>query len=65
MEGVGVEKAWRECGECEGEGRIENECFEDTCCCVDTLEHGDKVCGECKGKGGWWVATQDILEFGE
>jgi hypothetical protein len=40
------------CGECGGEGYVENDCFEDTCCCADPeTEHGIRTCPTCKGRG--------------
>ena len=40
------------CGECGGEGYVENDCFEDTCCCADPeAEHGIRTCPMCKGRG--------------
>ena len=40
-----------DCYECEGEGFVLNECFEDTCCCADPeLQHGYRICPVCRGK---------------
>jgi len=40
-----------ECDLCGGEGFIEGECFEDTCCCADPEdEHGLIPCPQCNGK---------------
>ena len=37
-----------ECGECGGEGWIDNDCFEDTCCCADPVaSHGIRPCPLC------------------
>lgn len=37
-----------ECYECGGEGFILNECFEDTCCCLDPeMSHGYRPCPNC------------------
>ena len=36
-----------DCAECGGEGFIENDCFEDTCCCADTASHGFRPCPNC------------------
>jgi hypothetical protein len=37
-----------DCPECGGEGIILNDCFEDTCCCLDPEEeHGYKDCPYC------------------
>lgn len=38
-----------ECGECGGDGFVEGDCFEDTCCCSDPLtSHGLVPCPSCK-----------------
>lgn len=38
------------CSECDGEGYVLNDCFEDTCCCLDPeQEHGYSPCPLCKG----------------
>lgn len=40
------------CWECGGEGWIENECFEDTCCCADPeASHGIRPCWRCNPQG--------------
>ena len=40
------------CGECGGDGKVLNDCFEDTCCCADPeLEHGYRTCPACGGFG--------------
>jgi len=40
------------CGECGGDGYIERDCDEDSCCCADPeLEHGIVRCPACKGRG--------------
>lgn len=37
-----------ECPYCYGEGMIELDCFEDTCCCAyPELEHGVMECPHC------------------
>ena len=37
-----------DCSECGGDGFIENDCFEDTCCCADPLtSHGISPCPVC------------------
>ena len=37
-----------ECAYCGGEGFIENDCFEDTCCCLDPeTSHGFRACPTC------------------
>jgi hypothetical protein len=37
-----------DCYECGGEGFIENDCFEDTCCCADPeTSHGLRPCPVC------------------
>lgn len=39
------------CGECDGEGYVLADCFEDTCCCADPeTQHGYVRCGTCGGK---------------
>lgn len=41
-----------ECAECDGSGWIEDDCFEDTCCCADPVtEHGIIHCPMCNPKG--------------
>lgn len=41
-----------ECPQCGGEGYVDNECFEDTCCCADPIkEHGFRPCPLCGGLG--------------
>jgi hypothetical protein len=37
-----------ECPECGGDGSVEHECFEDSCCCLDP--YGD-ICPTCGGDG--------------
>jgi hypothetical protein len=40
------------CVECDGEGYVLNDCFEDTCCCEDPeMEHGYGTCPSCGGRG--------------
>ena len=40
------------CGWCDGEGYVERDCEEDTCCCADPIAaHGLRVCEYCHGKG--------------
>lgn len=37
-----------ECPDCGGDGFIENDCFEDTCCCLDPeASHGFRPCPTC------------------
>ena len=46
-----VDTCEEDCPECGGEGFIEDECFEDTCCCADpATEHGLITCPMCGGK---------------
>ena len=41
-----------ECYECGGEGWIEDQCFEDTCCCADpAASHGLIPCPLCNPEG--------------
>ena len=41
-----------ECPRCGGEGYIEDDCFEDTCCCADPASsHGIVKCPTCQGTG--------------
>lgn len=42
---------WMDCHHCHGEGYVEHDCFEDTCCCLDP---DDEVCRDCDGDGGYW-----------
>jgi hypothetical protein len=40
-----------DCPECDGEGFIDGDCFEDTCCCADPIaSHGIKPCPFCGGR---------------
>jgi hypothetical protein len=40
------------CSNCDGEGYIVDDCFEDSCCCADPeTEHGVITCPTCQGKG--------------
>lgn len=38
-----------ECPDCDGEGMVEGDCFEDTCCCAEPHELED--CTTCQGTG--------------
>jgi hypothetical protein len=41
----------KECPECGGEGWVEGDCFEDTCCCADPASsHGLVKCSLCGNK---------------
>ena len=41
-----------DCPECGGEGFVEGDCFEDTCCCADPVtQHGLVRCPMCGGSG--------------
>jgi len=41
-----------DCWECGGEGWITDDCFEDTCCCLDPdAEHGIVPCPKCNPNG--------------
>lgn len=43
---------WRDCESCGGEGFVDHECGDDTCCCgaPDDL---NVACGVCLGHGGF------------
>lgn len=45
------EDEWIECNFCGGEGLIEHDCGEDTCCCIDPELNVE--CDTCEGNGGW------------
>ena len=49
---IKIIKFWVPCWECDEEGFVEDECFEDTCCCANP--HALRGCTVCHGKGGWW-----------
>lgn len=37
-----------DCSTCGGDGLIERDCFEDTCCCADPIaSHGLRRCPDC------------------
>jgi hypothetical protein len=41
-----------DCGECDGDGYVTADCFEDTCCCADPeAEHGVEPCPICNPDG--------------
>ena len=41
-----------DCPDCGGEGYVEGDCFEDTCCCADPVtSHGLVKCETCGGRG--------------
>ncbi len=43
-----------DCEDCEGEGLVVGDCFEDTCCCADPAsEHNLVQCPTCQGRGGF------------
>lgn len=43
----------QDCYECGGEGWITDDCFEDTCCCLDPdEEHGIIPCPRCNNPRG-------------
>jgi hypothetical protein len=52
-----IPEQWRDdegepCEECGGEGWVEGDCFEDTCCCVNpAASHGLVECQSCGGTG--------------
>ena len=62
---MGIEKTWRECGECEGEGIVDVECLDGFECELSCHGHGVAECYNCKGERGFWVDTRDIEEFGK
>ncbi len=49
-QGYGVDRPFPlECPDCDGEGVVEDDCGEDTCCCAD--EHDLITCPSCRGTG--------------
>ncbi len=40
-----------ECEMCSGEGYVDHDCGEDTCCCLDP--DNNVPCGYCHGTGTW------------
>ena len=43
-----LDEDFEECPECGGEGWVEDDCFEDTCCCEEPeIEHGLIPCPHC------------------
>lgn len=47
----GSSLAFEPCDSCGGEGYVEGDCFEDTCCCLG--EHDYVACDQCLGKGSF------------
>lgn len=40
------------CPDCGGDGWVDGDCFEDTCCCADPVaSHGVVKCPTCGGRG--------------
>lgn len=48
---------WVDCWQCGGDGELED-CFEDTCVCVDPPCYTTR-CDICRGKGGWYSEEPD------
>lgn len=44
-----VDRLRLECPNCGGDGVVEDDCGEDTCCCAD--DHGLITCPSCRGTG--------------
>ena len=42
---------WIDCTNCGGEGMVDHDCGEDTCCCASPEEN--VPCDICAGEGGW------------
>jgi len=59
-----LDGVWVDCPHCD-DGAVLNDCFEDSCCCVDPVaEHGFRDCEVCGGKGGYYP-TKEALEMME
>ena len=43
---------WVECWNCCGEGVMDHDCDEDTCCCL--YPYDNVPCDICDGNGGWY-----------
>lgn len=46
------ELSWRDCWQCGGEGFVDHDCGEDTCCCLYPEDNVE--CDTCEGNGGWF-----------
>jgi hypothetical protein len=47
---------WVDCWACGGEGAVEHDCGEDTCCCIDPKPN--VICDVCDGDGGAYLCPQ-------
>ena len=43
---------WEKCQDCGGDGYVDHDCGDDTCCCY--MPEDNVECSSCRGNGGWW-----------